>query len=386
MRSRLPQGGTTSRLLRLKKSFSLSEDHLRGSERADPSLINESPGIDPEANSVDDDLALSGCLCVNCGYNQRGVALERCPECGLPLAAHYFDPTLWGAASPTAGTWWATAKKVWTWDRRVRVRTSFMPRTDLARRFAFWAVLLTTMLASTASALGRTPNISMKLLFAAQVVVQFVGGLIVIGLFLLGVLFGLGQAMKTVWRRHYPFVPTSIYYATAWWPLTAAIFLILTGIRVLFARYDIPDLTAISCVLGLAAWSLWLWAGLVDAECIARPAARIGLVIVASLIVGGFIWTGIPGTAQMMMKRMMALRESGLARARVYGSVQPRLPLAKEQTYALIIDAIQDADADLALRGTEKLGAGPGTPGAGSRRCGHHGEHPLLPQPRSVAM
>jgi hypothetical protein len=352
---RFLEGGTLSRLLRLKKSLGLSQTPARPS--AEPSTFDESGDLDSEARATKDDLDSSGCLCVNCGYNQRGVRLQRCPECGLPLAAHYFDPTPWGAASPTAGTWWATARKVWTWDRRVRVRTSLIPRTAVARRFALWAILLTTLMASTASALGHTPTKSVKMLFAAQVAIHFIQGLIIIGLFLLGVLFGLAQAMKSIWRRHYPFVPSSIYYATAWWTLTACLFLLITGLSPLFAAYDLPDLTVIPCLVGLVPWGLWLGASLSEAECASRPTLRFGSTILASLVVGGVVWLGIPGTAQFTVKQIMALRESGLTRAQTFGSVQAGLPRATQQTYALIIDAIQSADADLALRGTEKLGA-----------------------------
>ena len=88
--------------------------------------------------------------CLVCDYDLSGQTVNRCPECGLPLAASFQDPTPWAAAHHHAAQWWATCLAIVLWNRRVRVRTSLIPVTHHSRVFALSCLLITSVLIQAA--------------------------------------------------------------------------------------------------------------------------------------------------------------------------------------------------------------------------------------------
>ena len=349
--------GTLSRLLRVKQILGLSRR-----KRPEPSDLSTSGHLqrlvrDVAAPDTIHEIALNS-RCMNCGYCQQGLRIARCPECGLPLAAYYHDPTPWGCRR-TLPDWWATALKVWTWDRRVRLRTALLPATRGAPQFALWSILVTALLASLAFAVGHTANPGSSQLspglFAA---VQFTEALVVISLGLLGVVYALMLGTQGIWRQRYRFVPGSIYYATAWWPQIAGALLVLTALNACFPGSGLPTLLVCASLIGVAQWSLWLWSSLFESERVTWPALRIGLVLFVFTIAGSLAWPTIPGTSQWTMSQMQAARESGLARLQAFGSLclGPRAPTPK--TYAVIVEGVPNDTRGLVIQALDKMGAG----------------------------
>jgi hypothetical protein len=352
--------GMLSRLLHVKQILGLS--HRNRPEPSDQSTSGHLRCLARDVAAPDgiDEIALNS-RCMNCGYCQQGVRIACCPECGLPLAAYYHDPTPWGCRH-TLPAWWATALKVWTWDGRVRLRTALLPATRGARQFALWSILVTAILASLAFAVGYTAKPGSSQLSAGLfAAVQFIEALVVISLGLLGVVYGLMLGTKGIWRQRYRFVPGSIYYATAWWPQIAGALLVLTALDSCFPGSGLPGLLVGAGLIGVVQWGLWLWSSLFESECVTWPAPRIGLVVLVFTLAGSLALQTIPGASQWTMSQMLAAGETGLARLQVLGSfsVGPRAPTPK--TYAVIIEAVPNDTRPLVLEAVDKMGAGQAT-------------------------
>jgi hypothetical protein len=352
--------GMLSRLLRVKQILGLS--HRNRPEPSDQSTHGHLQRLAHDVAAPDnfDEIALNS-RCMNCGYCQQGVRIACCPECGLPLATYYHDPTPWGCRHALPA-WWATALKVWTWDRRVRLRTALLPATRGARQFALWSILVTAILASLAFAAGHTAQPGSSQLSAGLLAaVQFIEALVVISLGLLGVVHGLMLGTKRMWRRRYRFVPGSIYYATAWWPQIAGALLVLTALDCCFPGSGLLGLLVAASLIGFAQWGLWVWSSLFESECVSWPALRIGLVVLVFTLAGSLALQTIPGASQWTMSQMLAAGETGLARLQVSGSLAagPRAPASK--TYAVIIEAVPSDTRGLVLEAVDKMGAGQAT-------------------------
>jgi hypothetical protein len=187
-------GVTSARLLRVKKALGLSGD--------------QPPPLKHEGDSEE----VSRC-CINCGYDQHGQSVDRCPECGLLWAGHLCDPTPWSAEGATIGYWWATARLIWTWDRRIRMRTAMVPATPQSQRFAKWAIQATTVALAIALGLVNLPSNGSALLKLALLLMHGLVGGVLIGLVLYATVFALIHVLKGTWRRRLRFVPASILSA-----------------------------------------------------------------------------------------------------------------------------------------------------------------------------
>ncbi len=354
MAPKAAETGTLARLLRLKSDLGQSPRQQREPDELSTALVLRRLTGDLQACETTNDHP-TRLLCINCGYSQQGVRMNACPECGLPLAAFYHDPTPWGAAQ-SLFEWWATATKVWSWNARIRLRSSLIPATPAAHRFALWSILVTAVLGSLAFAVGHADTRGSSRLLAGVFVVQLIEALVLIGLALLGVVYGMMRGMRSTWRRRYRFAPGSIYYATAWWPPTVATVLLLT---VAYRCCPVPDVFALLVVaagFGLAQWGAWLWISLTDSQCVTLPGLRIGLVVLVCSVAGSLGLAAVPGSSQWAASRVL-VGESGLARVQTFRSFAPGPRPAGPKTYAVIIDAIPDAGSAPVLQVVERMGA-----------------------------
>lgn len=326
---------TLADLLGVKRRLDFDFDQARSpvddpaAHAASPRGNREEPGRDGKTRDY--------VHCINCGYDQQGVRLARCPECGLPLAAFYRDPTQWGASRAELSAWWATAVEVWTCRRRLCVRASMMPATREARRFSRWSVLATVLMLSLtlaiADSLVPTPGGYGPLAFG----LRFVWAAVAIGLLLFGTQYGLARSLTGTWRQRYPFVPGSVYYATAWWPLVAGLLLCLTALYAGLPSPELLTLIGFTGVVGPLAWGLWLWASLIAAERVTLPSLRIGAAVLAVSLLGSFVVTMVPSVTQWTLGQVVAT-QGGLAKVQVLKSLQTGSTSAAPRTYALIID------------------------------------------------
>ncbi len=345
---------TLAELLGVKRSLDLTPDRGR-SPADDPFRHDPAPASKPEKHGLDGK-ARGDAHCINCGYDQQGVRLARCPECGLPLAAFYRDPTSWSRSQANLGAWWATAVAVWTCERRLCVRASMMPATASARIFARWSVLATVVMLSLtlaiADSLTPTPGGYGPLALA----LRFMWAAVSIGLLLFGMQYGLARSLSGTWRQRYPFVPGSVYYATAWWPLVAGLLLCFTALYAGLPSPELLTLIGFTGVVGPLAWGLWLWASLVAAERVTLPSLRIGAAVLAVSLLGSFVAGLVPNAAQWSLGQVVAA-QGGLAKVQVLKSLQTGSTSTAPRTYAVIIDMFTSLGQSQAYQIAARMGA-----------------------------
>jgi hypothetical protein len=359
MAKQLSERNTLLRLLGVKRGLDAARGPPQPAATADRSthaqlaqLIQDVADPEPEDPA--------GTLCINCGYNQQGVHLARCPECGLPLAAHYRDPARWAATRASPSAWWTTALDVWTYQRRLRVRASLMPVTPQARRFGRWSIVVTAVILSLTLALADLITPGKSGVAALRFAVRLVSGTVLIGPFLHVALFCLARSLKSTWRGHYPFIPGSVYYATAWWPPIASLFLVTTALYARFPVTDVLVLMAFMGLLGFFQWGFWLWSSLDAAERVAVPALRIGAVVLVAGIAGSSLMSLVSGASQWTLGQVLGPR-GGLSKVQLLGSVRAGTLSTAPQTYALIIDMFAGDDEKLVPQMAARLGASPAT-------------------------
>lgn len=259
---------TLRRLLQRKRGLAGSPD---------PTPVDAPPSPLPSGTLLD---ARMDAECVVCGYNLVGQTVDRCPECGLPLASGYRDPLQWMKTRPLILGWWWAAAGVWQWDRRIRVRTSLVPATPPARRFAAWSIALCTIPAALAAGglEAMHPRGSSLRAMAA-----FLAAAPITWLLLRAILFLLRIATTGRWRQA-PFVPASTYYATAWWPPAAcALLFVILMDAVIVADVDGATVRTVASA-GVLLWALWLWASIAESGRVRHVGWRVAAVAVLVLV------------------------------------------------------------------------------------------------------
>lgn len=291
--------------------------------------------------------------CVRCGYNQRHLASDRCPECGLHLAALYRDPTPWGRSAASLRNWWTTAVQVWSWDHRVRVRTALVPTTTAARGFARWSVLLTAVLAGLCVVLASPATSGPSFAVFSHQLSQFLVGTVLAALLLTVAQYGLACLLRIRWRQ-FQVVPGSAYYCTAWWPQTVTAVLLFVALTPLHPA--LPWAAAISGFLGALVWGLWLWSGLVETDRISAPALRIAAVALLGTVSGTALLAMTPGVARSITTKALTVADAGLARVDMFGAAPP-LTLVGPRTSAVFVDMIPSDEEHLIKHALTGLGA-----------------------------
>lgn len=331
-----------SQLLRVKRLIGISR----------PS--HPPPAVDEEAAGPKE----SWTTCVNCQYCQQGVISDRCPECGLPFAAWYRDPTRRYAPRISILGWFSVAYRIWAWDARLRTRASLIRTTPESRRFAIYSVLFTAGALAVSLAAVNVPSIGPKLLVGTYFLLHCLTGTVLAGLLLTLTLLGLAQALSGTWRRRFLFVPAAIHYATAWWPPGASLVLALACMHAISPDSDIFRHATLLCLLCGLPWALWLWASIAEADLISLPSVRIIGVASLAVLVGILTLGLIPSTVRLGMTQALATADSGLTVLRMFGTFGSDQVTSAPRTYALVIDAIPSKNDDLVLEGIERLGVG----------------------------
>jgi hypothetical protein len=288
--------------------------------------------------------------CVNCGYAQRETAIDRCPECGLRWASRLSDPTPWTAEGQTNLAWWRTAWRIWSWDRRIRVRTGLIPATPESGRFAKSAVLWSTPLLALALALASSSSARAGWVRAWTFLASLACGTLLVLLIQTGTLYGLRLALRGTWRNTLRFVPASIDYATAWWLPTSLLLL-------LFACFGLmqPDSMFRLCLLiaafwGLLTWCTWLWGSATESGHVPYVAPRVLGVTAVSTLASVAILLLIPGAVRQGMIQTLTQTGATMASIRAFGTFGSAPASQAPRTHALIVDVIADRDDDLVMR------------------------------------
>jgi hypothetical protein len=334
--------GTSAQLLRVKKALGLSADQL-------PPLKDE--GESEEASRC----------CINCGYDQHGQMVDRCPECGLLWAGRLYDPTPWSAEGATIQGWWETARLIWTWNRRIRIRTALVPATPQSQRFAKWAILFTTVALAMALGLVNSPANGSALLRLLLLLMNGLVGGVLIGVFLFAAMFSLIHVIRGTWRRRLSFVPASIHYACAWWPPCAAVILTLSCIYAIAGQSEVFSFVLAAALLGILLWGIWLWGSVTESGHVSHVAMRLVAVTLLCSLAGGSLLPLVPGSVRTVMIQALTRTNSNLASVQLFGTFGG-LPVSQTpQTYALLVDALPSDDEDLILGRITELGSGPRT-------------------------
>jgi hypothetical protein len=302
----------------------------------------------------------AGKACINCGYLQQGQSVDRCPECGLLWASRICDPMSWSTAPASMLNWWQGAVKVWTWDRRIRVRTSFIPTTPQSRHFAAWSSVLAAIPFGTAFAmLNGMPtrlDLSAIVYFLSHVLLSIV----LVGV-LLAVTIRLSTlALRGIWRRGLQIVPASVHYSTAWWPLLAAIALLAQCAHAVRPASDVPVLIAALAAVGWLMWAFWLWASVTESQHVRYVAGRIAAAAMVAVLFGvGSLWL-LPRAMRATVATILSGADQGLARVKLLGTLSAGASKSGSQTYALLMDVIPTEQARRIRVCMNRLGADSG--------------------------
>lgn len=295
--------------------------------------------------------------CISCGYSQHGQLVDRCPECSLPLASRLTDPTFWSSSNATIINWWKTASSVWKWDRRTRIRISYIPVNPKSRRFAKWSLLMTAPFLGMAVAVVNQLSSGPRALVACYFILLALIATVLAGLLLAGTLFGLTLVLEGTWRRRLRFVPASVDYATAWWPPVAAVAFVVSCLHA--ARGDSAATSLwILFLVGVVLWGLWLWGSATECQHVFHVGPRIIVVLLGLGAVGLALLLAIPGQTRKVATQALVLADSGLLRLKLFGTFNAGLASSGPQVYALVIDNILSDDEPLILGRLAALGAG----------------------------
>jgi hypothetical protein len=304
-----------------------------------------------------DGSALPEMACINCGYSQQGQRVDRCPECSLPLASRLADPTSWSRSNTTILDWWKTARDVWIWDRRTRMRTSYIPINPKSRRFAKWSVLMTAPCLGTAVAVIDQLSSGPGALAAGYFFVLASVSTILAGFLLASTLFGLTLVLQGTWRRRLQFVPASVDYATAWWPPVAVAALVVSCLQAAKADSAAAGFSFL-VLIGAVLWGLWLWGSATESQHVYHVAIRIVVVLLGFCAAGLALLLFAPGQTRKAATQALVIADSGLLRLNVFGTFNASLAPRGPQTYALFIDNVPSDDESLILDRLADLGAG----------------------------
>jgi len=295
--------------------------------------------------------------CVNCGYSQQGQSFDRCPECGLMLASRLLDTTPWTAPFPGPIRWWETARRVWLWNRRLRMRTSYLPATPESWSFAKWSIAASAVLLGLALAAFNWNTQAPRPMAAGFFILHAAIATVLAGLLLLAGVYALTLFMQGTWRHRLRFVPSSIHYATAWWPLLSLLVLLFGA----FSRALDPEtkdaLLTFLPLFVLATWALWLWASVTESEHVSHVASRIGVVALCMYAAAMSLLLIVPGSGRLLAASVFDRAGASLMKLNVLGTYASGPVSAGPRTYALLINNLHAGDESLIAEQVLKLGA-----------------------------
>lgn len=329
-------------LLDLKRNLSL------GGETGEAELISQEPAKTP----LPGDTARA---CVNCGYEQQGQLIDRCPECGLLWASRLCDPTPWANQPVSVPAFWLTALRVWSCDRRTRIRTSIVPSTPESRRFGRWVTLPSTVMLAVAFACVRSAKSAslsdgiLEFMVSGVIALACVGG----GLTL--TLAGGRLALRGRWRRTLHFVPACIDYSSAWW-LPFSLALMLTAAAFLGLRRPAPaGLFTMIGVYGVVAWAWWLWVTVGISEQVRYVGPRLLVTIFIPAVVTSMLLATTPGFTKSVVSNMQTRWKA--AQTVVPMQTWAPSPLGTgPDAWALVIDLLPGTDDSVVPGAISTLG------------------------------
>jgi hypothetical protein len=182
-----------------------------------------------------------------------------------------------------------------------------------------------------------------------------------VGLFLTIFEFMIALVLEGVWRRRFRFVPTSIHYATAWWPPVASVLCFISLIYGLSRNQHLLLLAFATGLFGVVLWGFWLWASASESQHIPFVLPKLALMTLVFSVLAVVLMAFIPGSVQTTINSILSHGKSGLTRVNLFGTFAADPIRRGPATYALVIDRLTSGDEGLILHRITQLGAEAGT-------------------------
>lgn len=318
--------------------------HTAGLDDDEPT--SASAGADRESSS-----AVS--ICAVCGYDLAGQTVDRCPECGLILAKGYKDPTDWFREDQNLINWGRTTLRILSWDRRTRIRTSFIPISRQSFRFALIAIALTSPILGGIGYHICSSGFGSVSAFDVILTVVLISAAVAI--LLVGLLFVLRILLTGQWQKK-SFLPASIHYAAAWWPvaglLAAATYLVGQATHAA-GTSEFKLMAYITILVGVGMWAGWLSDSM-------QLSGRVPRVEIRLAAIGVTVWLLGPSALWFVSATVTQGASQAVAGAQATAQRLFGKPAAKPaETHALVVNLTNTESDGLLLDRLCLLGVKP---------------------------